>query len=322
MDQFVAQTAPSIPEAHALRYDGKTGEIFRIWLLNIILNICTLGIYSFWGRTRMRVYVTSRFSLKGDAFEYSGLGKELFLGFLLTLPFFIGIFALSTYTQQTLTNFWDDLLLGFSIYFLFNVAIYASLRYRLSRTRWRGIRGRLTGSAWGYGAQAIVCAFVNVISLGLAIPYTDTHLTHYLMKNVWLGDKQGRFNHMADPPMGTHIVTLLLVPFTLGLSRFWYMAAMERYRYNNFSVGGVNLRCNYTGGTLLKLNLVNILILIVTLGWGMAFVIQRIARVFAESIMFVGDIETAAAAVGQSSEALGSSGEGLAGVFDADVGIA
>ena len=43
------------------------------------------------------------------------------------------------------------LLIGFPLAF---VGQYAGLRYKLSRTRWRGIRCGMAGSAWRYGGVA------------------------------------------------------------------------------------------------------------------------------------------------------------------------
>lgn len=70
-------------------YDGKTGQLYKIWIVNVLLSIITLGIYRFWGKTRVRKYTTSSFSLHGDRFEYTGSGKELFLGFLKALIFLV-----------------------------------------------------------------------------------------------------------------------------------------------------------------------------------------------------------------------------------------
>lgn len=70
-------------------YDGKTGQLYKIWIVNVLLSIITLGIYRFWAKTRVRKYTTSSFSLHGDRFEYTGSGKELFLGFLKALIFLL-----------------------------------------------------------------------------------------------------------------------------------------------------------------------------------------------------------------------------------------
>lgn len=310
------------PVPTSIVFTGDTGEIFRIWLLNLALNIVTLGIYSFWGRTRMRRYVTARFSLVGDAFEYTGTGKELFLGFLLVLPFLIGFGFGSTYVQRTPTNFADDAVFYLALYFLFQVGFYASLRYRLSRTVWRGIRCRLTGSAWMYGLRALLFGAITVVTIGLFIPMTDGAQARYRMGNVWFGNTRATFApKVEDDLWGTHIVTLFLVLPTLGLARIWYGAALQRYSMNGLSVGQAGFHVTYTGGRILKFTLANLLILILTLGLGMAWVIRRNATFMAQNTFLTGDVEAAAQDVTQSQERLGKTGEGIGGILDADVGM-
>lgn len=145
---MVGQQADASPIV-SIQFSGRHGEFVSIWLLNILLNICTLGIYNSWGRTRIRRYLTSRFSIAGDSCEYTGVATELLRGFLYSLP---GI-ALLAYLASEIIDGTERLLLIVPAFLLFlyvyQVAIYAAYRYRLSRTRWRGICGRLSGSAWG-----------------------------------------------------------------------------------------------------------------------------------------------------------------------------
>src|SRR5688572_29525354 len=77
---------PAKIKINRIEYDGRASAIFGIWALNFFMKIITIGIYSFWGKTRIRKYVTSCFSLGGDRFEYTGTGGELFKGFLKALP--------------------------------------------------------------------------------------------------------------------------------------------------------------------------------------------------------------------------------------------
>src|SRR5258705_6215321 len=69
-------------------YDGRLGELYGIFIVNLLLSIVTLGFYRFWGKTRIRRYIWSRLSLSGDAFEYTGTGGELFIGFLIVVVLF------------------------------------------------------------------------------------------------------------------------------------------------------------------------------------------------------------------------------------------
>ena len=130
-----------------ITYDSRTGQVYKIWLLNLFMNIITLGIYNFWGKTRLRKYVAGSFSLRGDRFEYTGAGKELFFGFLKAIPVLFGIytpFMIATFIAPDAA--WPAVFL-IPFFYIIPVALYSALRYRLSRLQWRGIRYRLEGSA-------------------------------------------------------------------------------------------------------------------------------------------------------------------------------
>jgi uncharacterized membrane protein YjgN (DUF898 family) len=302
-----------------LNYDGSLSSVFGIWLLNLALTIVTLGIYTFWGKTRMRRYVVGGFTLLGDRFAYTGTGKELFLGFLKALPFIIALYApIIIYPPEVypLTN-----LIFILFYFLFMVAIYAATRYRLSRTTWRGIRGRLTGSAFEYALRGFGVLILNIITLGLFIPKGDEIMLRYQMNNIWFGNTQGVFEGRAKSLWSSHIVTWLLAIPTAGLSRIWYAAAVFRFQMNNFSVDGIKFRADPQGWDLFGLLVVNFLIVIFTLGLGTPIVIQRNLNYLARFLCLQGDIEGAAAKIFQSQEELNGSGEGLDGVLDLDSGL-
>jgi len=97
---------------HPIEYHGKLGEIYKLWIFNLILSILTLGIYSFWGKTRMRRYLISSCSLVQDRFEYAGHGKELFFGFvkallvliLIIVPFILSQAYIRSEVDQNLTQ--------------------------------------------------------------------------------------------------------------------------------------------------------------------------------------------------------------------------
>lgn len=44
---------------HRIKFHGKGGEYFAIWLVNALLTIVTLGIYSAWATVRRRRYFTA-----------------------------------------------------------------------------------------------------------------------------------------------------------------------------------------------------------------------------------------------------------------------
>ena len=75
---------PSQPiEAHRLEFTGSGPEYFRVWIVNLLLTIVTLGIYSAWAKVRSLRYFYGTTSLDGTAFEYHGTGLQILKGRLI-----------------------------------------------------------------------------------------------------------------------------------------------------------------------------------------------------------------------------------------------
>lgn len=195
-------------KVNKIQYDGTTGEIFRIWLMNFFLKIITLGIHSFWGKTNLRRYVYGLFSLDGDRFEYTGTGGELFKGFLKILPILVILFGPIVLFGETHPAV---LLLYIPMIYLFGVAIYGAMRYRFSRTRWRGIRARLGGSAFKYANISAIRFFLNMISFGFLIPHSDIAKTKYMFENIHFGNVKAEFNGSAQNIYGAYIKSLFMM---------------------------------------------------------------------------------------------------------------
>ncbi len=213
-DEVPAAAAAEAP-VHRLHHDGRSGELFVIFLVNLALSIVTLGIYRFWGRTRIRRYVWSQTSLLGEPLEYTGRGIELFLGFLFALVLIYGpiaglFFWLDVELPESgeefggaklnsLIVFIAILLLATPILMLFYyVALFAAYRYRIGRTSWLGIRGGMEGSAWRYGFLGLGLGFLNVLTLGWTKPWADSVVFKYRLGRTWFGDGQFQSHLDAD----------------------------------------------------------------------------------------------------------------------------
>jgi uncharacterized membrane protein YjgN (DUF898 family) len=186
-------------------YDGKLGELYGIYLRHLLLMLLTLGWSRFWGRTRLRRYLWSHFSVLGDRFEYRGRGLELFIGFVIVLLILALLGGLAWYFEMRFFSF--VALIGFPLAF---VGQYASLRYRLSRTRWRGIRGALAGSAWRFGALATALTFANAITLQLMTPLVSVKLARPRIVNASLGTQRFEFAGSAGDVYGRYIAYYFL----------------------------------------------------------------------------------------------------------------
>ncbi len=173
-------------------FAGNWRDFFPIALSNALLTVVTLGIYRFWALQREREYLWRNTWLIDEWLEWTGSAKELLIGFvsaaiLLGGPLFIlqfGISALVIRGQQELAiAVTVATLLIFN--FMVGVARFRSLRYRLNRTYWKGIRGGSDEPGWSYGLSNLWKWIANYVSLGSAVAWT--------MTSLW----NDRWNHMS-----------------------------------------------------------------------------------------------------------------------------
>ncbi len=166
------RNAPTAAPSDRLRFHGAAGELLALQARNLALAALTLGIYRFWAKTRIRRYLWNHTSFQGDALEYTGSGRELFLGFLIVVVFFAivgaahqAILFVAAASAPALAVAMNVLVFpGFVL--LIGLALYRARRYRLSRTLWRGIRGVQTGSAALYGVKYLGYWVLTIVSAG------------------------------------------------------------------------------------------------------------------------------------------------------------
>jgi len=187
------------------RYFGEAGPLFKLYVKTALLTLVTLGIYRFWAKTRLRKYVWSGVTGDGDGFEYTGTGMEKFLGFLIAivilaiylglvqmLLFFFGfnLFVEPRNTAQMLAQLAAIYITFFAVLPLLLFAQYRARRYKMARSRWRGIRFGMENGAWGYVLRAIGYYLLVIVSLGILTPLATFKLEKYMADRTWYGDAQ------------------------------------------------------------------------------------------------------------------------------------
>jgi len=165
-------------------------------LKNGLLNLVTLTLYRFWGKTEVRRRVWGATYLNDEPFEYTGRGVELFLGFLFALGV-VGLpFLLLSFGAQLLDPALFALLIlpmYLFMFFLFGFGIFSAFRYMASRTTWRGVRFQLIGSGKEYGLHYIGYAFLGGMTFGWYMPTAQRKLAEPLWAGLRFGDRRFRF---------------------------------------------------------------------------------------------------------------------------------
>ncbi|MBU0827269.1 MAG: DUF898 domain-containing protein [Gammaproteobacteria bacterium] len=149
---------PQNIDAHPLEFTGSGGEYFRVWIVNVLLSIITLGIYTPWARRRTAQYFYSHTMVAGSPLEFTAQQRKMVMGFVLLM--------LITLAYNIAANTGQDTAVGV---FLLAGAVLApfiwgsAMRFRLGATRWRGLRLQFTASwkevyiaSWPVFALALV----------------------------------------------------------------------------------------------------------------------------------------------------------------------
>ena len=227
-------TASSQPTATpVLAYDGRIGDLYRIFLINLLPMVVTLGIWRFWAVTRMRRYIWSRTSSGGQRFEYDGTGGQLFVGFLLALLIIGGLGVMASVAAVLLRPLGHALaVLPFLLFELALIVLvlgapFSAQRYRLGHTIWRGIRGGMEGSMISYGLRSLLYGLLIVVSIYQLAPWASLRLFECRTNASFFGDQRFAAAASARAIYARFLLTFLGVAL-LGIVVFGTLYAIER----------------------------------------------------------------------------------------------
>ncbi|MBE7366149.1 YjgN family protein [Ramlibacter pallidus] len=151
------ETSPAAPvvASHRLRFTGDGGVYFGVWMVNVVLMVVTLGLFTPFARRRTIRYFYQHTDIAGSPLEFTGGIKRMVFGFLL----FFGLYAaysIASHTEQTFAV----AALG-TLWVVLSPWLWASaVRFRTVSTRWRGIRGEFhAGWRETYAASAPILLF-------------------------------------------------------------------------------------------------------------------------------------------------------------------
>lgn len=165
----------------ALRFEGNGFEYFKIWIVNILLTILTLGLYYPWAKVRNYRYFYANTTLEGRNFEYHATGKQLFFGYLIAMSLLIVYVVIQNFSPV------GSLILLLAFFIFFPWVIWRSLMFSLRMTSFSNVRFSFTGDLPG----AYFSFLLVPIFLGLAIYALPVGLAVYASKmssgaSVWL----------------------------------------------------------------------------------------------------------------------------------------
>jgi len=146
-------------------FRGSAREYFRIWIVNLLFTLLTLGIYSAWAKVRKQRYLYGNTRLDGDSFNYFGSARAILKGRILAVFVF---FAYAVLTELYPVSIWAFLTAGV---ILLPLILVRALRFNARMSAWRGLRfdfpARVRDAVPLYLGMPLLVA----VTLGLAFPW-------------------------------------------------------------------------------------------------------------------------------------------------------
>lgn len=200
---------------------GSRGALFGLVARTTGLSVITLGVYSFWARTRVRRWLWSAVRIGDTPVEYVGQPLEKLMGFVIAavmVAVYLGLIVMVLIFASL--NIWGGPEVGIAASFallapVFWFAQYRGMRYLLNHTRWRGIGFSMAQGAWGYSGRAILWTILSVLTAGLLWPVRTHRLWAYRAERTYYGDDHFRLTLSAGA---------LYRPFVAALLGIWLTA--------------------------------------------------------------------------------------------------
>jgi uncharacterized membrane protein YjgN (DUF898 family) len=164
-----------------LQFSGDGGEYFRIWIVNLLLTILTLGLYSPWAKVRRLQYFHRHTRLGDASFDFHGRPMAILLGRIVAL-LVLAAYKYSVSIRSPLT-----LAMLAVIALLLPWLLRNSFRFRLYNTSWRGLRFSFRGSLKGAYHVFLLRGLMTLGTLYLLAPGMHQKLKAYQHGNTWLG---------------------------------------------------------------------------------------------------------------------------------------
>jgi uncharacterized membrane protein YjgN (DUF898 family) len=306
------------------QFHGSVGALFKIFIINALLTLVTLGFYYPWARAAMLQYFYRETELEGSTFQFHGTGKEMFFGMLKAVGIFIVLGAVAGLLGYLVHQVVGILFFYLALIALIPFAIVGSLKYRYSRSSYRGIYFGYRGTAGNMAKVYLGGIFLTIITFGIYGAWLMVALQREITKNSRFGSIEFEFVGDGGTLFGKFILGYIFTILSLGIYSFWYIADLHNYFYNNTRIiqdGKVShFHSTQRGGDLLVLGLVNGLAVIFTLGLAIPWTIIRNHRYHAQTLTIVGPLDLASIQQTEASYS-NATGDALVGDLNLDLNV-
>jgi len=350
---------PSAVAPVPVRFTGSGAEYFGIWIVNLLLTIVTIGIYSAWAKVRRLQYFYRHTELAGSSFDFHGSPIKILIGRLVALVMLIAY----NYTVR-IQSVWTLAVVG-GIGLIMPWLLRNSLRFRLYNTSWRGVRFHFRGTVGRAYRVFLLYGILSVITLYIMAPFMHQRVKAYQHSNTWFGKTQCSFHAGAGQFYKIYLLLLAAIAAFGILAGFsgvfgMFIAATEAQKHggrvnpydavkallmlygitilvavsigpvfralianliwSNTRVGEHRIECNMSPLGLIWTTLSNLVLIVLTLGLFIPWASVRMAKFQLEAVRLV-PAGDLQQFVDAEPDQVGAVGEEAASAFDFDISL-
>jgi uncharacterized membrane protein YjgN (DUF898 family) len=232
--------SPTLPPAEPLRqapfrFTGDGAEYFRIWVVNLLLTLLTLGIYSAWAKVRKTRYFWQNTRLDGHAFDYHGEPRAILVGRIIALLLVLGYtFAFDVSRTTGLVMIGVLCAVGPWLFM-------RAQRFRLVNSSWRGLR---------FGFDAQVPEAYRVVLPPLLIWFSSAIITAMASARMGLFGAAGVLSFVMVPWMHHRMKAYQHRRARYGARTFAFLPATRSFYAVYFKAGLLTLAGSLIAGLI------------------------------------------------------------------------
>ena len=333
---FRQDQPPGPAERMAFQFSGTGGQYFKIWIVNILLSVLTLGIYSAWAKVRRKQYFYGNTQLSGAGFQYLANPIQILKGRMIVFAFFI---AYSGFNQ-----FFPIISLAFIAVLLIFLPwlVVRSLSFNAHNSALRSIRFKFSGTVLGAAKAFVFWPLLLPLTLGMIGPFVYYRQKKFILENSGYGRTHFNFKATARDyyllalkfslPLIVFVGLAVLAGFVFAPLSALVLAVFYLYAVAYFSVRSSNLFYNSARlsghgfhatmaiKTYALIVLTNTLATVLTLGFFHPFAKVRAYRYKIEQLALLpcGDLNQFVAA---EQEQVAAFGDEMSDFMDFDFGL-
>lgn len=310
---------------HKFKSLSQGAEFAVIFFKNVLFTLFTLGLYYPWAKVETLKYFYQTTDFKESRFVFHGTGNEIFKGFIKVYLLIIILYAfliISTQSGDTTLSAIALLLFYAVLLLIMPLAIHGAVRYRASRTSWRGIHFKYLGDRKDMLKLFFKGFLLTIVTFGIYSSWFQVNIRKYVLEKLNFGNLSFKFNGTGGDLFFIHLKGVFLSYMTLGIYSFWYMKELHQYNIQNIELyqNDEKIKTNFkiSAADVFELVVINMLLIIFTLGLASPWVTVRTIKFFINNIELEGNFDEETISQGKLDNYSDASGDDYLDFFDFD----